>query len=510
MSRDMASNIAEERRITQRTRLDHPVAIEDPSGRWCRQGRLIDLSPLGAAIAWEHGKPPQVKKSLLFTINRLGQTLNLEGQVVWTNRDSTRPHQCGVFFMSTNGDTSQKAAAIGRWLKLVEVKNRRVPHNLRLDYTPDMIQRRRQWLEERTQTRLEHIGRFSVPAQQMQGNIEYPVGTCQIPVGVAGPLKMQGEHARGDFYIPLATTEGALVLTYSRGMRAIYETKGVRAKILRDVVHISPFFFIEDPDRIHSFPEWIHEHFDEIKRVAESTTRHGKLQIVRPLVTGMHVVLKFEYYTADAHGLNMVNKATEAACDFIAERTGTSYLLRSNYSSVKKVSFSNIYEGYGKAVFVDAVLSRAALKLLSVTPEEMCAYLRSCTHVGTFGGTTGVHAHTANAVTAMFIACGQDVADVSTSHVSMLSYDLVGREKDLYASLYLPNLLVGTVGGGTGLPTQRESLELLGCYGTGKARKFAELVAATALAGELAVMAAVIRGTYVEAHEKYGRNRPAE
>ncbi len=385
----------------------------------------------------------------------------------------------------------------------------RIPHNTRRDYVKDFVTKRREWLSRQVDTKLSHIGYYSEDPKNMQGNIENLIGVSQIPLGIAGPLKINGQHAKGDFYIPLATTEGALVMTYNRGMLVLTKSGGANTDVLKDEVHVSPVFLVKNVVEATQLINWINSTFNEIKTEAEKTTKHGKLLNIEPIMAGRRVILKFSYFTGDAQGLNMINRATEAACKFILEKTNKKFLLRSNFSSIKKVSAFGIYKGQGKAVFADVTIPRKVLRLLQASPEETESYFISTLLSSTHAGMIGENAHIANGVAALFAACGQDIADVSTSHIG-ISMCEVTESGDLYVSTYVPNLFVGTVGGGTGLGTQRECLEILGCYGSGKVKKFAEIVGATVLAGEIAVLAALTNGTYVEAHERYGRNRPKE
>lgn len=386
----------------------------------------------------------------------------------------------------------------------------RIPRFGRKDYTSDSIIKRRQWLEEKTNVKLNAVGVMAYDSRIMQGNIEHVIGVSHVPLGVAGPIKVNGEYAKGDFYVPLATTEGALVKTYHRGMRVVSEAGGVNVRILKDIVHIDPAFFVDNIIDGQLFITWLEDNFLKIKLQAETTTSHGKLLEIIPFLTGDRIFLKFVYNTQDAQGLNMINKATDFACQFIRQATNKNYVLRSDLSAIKKVSTMNIHNGQGKSVIADVTISRKTLRLLQVTPESICKYQESWKTAVILSGTvSGGNAHVANLLAAIFIACGQDVADIAMSHVSTLNLS-INREKDLYVSLFLPNLMLATVGGGTKLGTQKECLELLGCYGQDKVKKFAEIITATALAGDLACCAALDQGGYVNAHEKYGRNKPEE
>ncbi|OGS10825.1 MAG: hypothetical protein A2386_05600 [Elusimicrobia bacterium RIFOXYB1_FULL_48_9] len=380
-----------------------------------------------------------------------------------------------------------------------------VPKNSQLNYNKDfIINKRLKWLSEKTNVEYKNISNFTVDTESMKGNIENCIGAVQVPLAVAGPIKVNGQYAKGDFYIPLSTTEGALAMTYDLGCRVIYKAGGANTKIIKDEVHISPVFKLNSIAEGDEFIDWINNHFEQIKQRAESTTRYGKLLRTECIKMGLKIIVKFIYSTGDAQGLNMINKGTDASCKYIVEQKKIEYYHRANYSGIKKLNMDNIYNGNGKAVVADVTIPKNILRALRVTPEEMVEYYNTCLLASTYAGMIGINAHIANGITAMFIACGQDVADISVSSVGFMSYELTNKG-DLYGSLYIPNLFVGTVGGGTKLGGQRQCLDMMGCSGTGSSKKFAELVTATALAGEIAVVSALLNNNYVQAHEKYGR-----
>ncbi len=374
------------------------------------------------------------------------------------------------------------------------------------NYSDETVQARRESISKGCSTSLENIGKNLLHAESLQGNIENFIGAAQIPIGLAGPLLVDGEKARGSFYVPLATTEGALVDSYSRGMAAIARSGGVRTRVVKSVMHITPLFLCERAAEAADLADWVMTNFEQIREVAESSTRHGKLKSLEPVLLGRNLHLQFNYDTGDAMGLNMINIATERACAFIvAERGIADFYLRVNFSADKKNSHRNFVSGYGKEVLAEAVIPRKIVsRMLHTTPEALKDFWKAAVIAGMKAGITGVNAHLANGLSALFVATGQDVAQIVNSAVGILDLDLT-KEGDLYASLHLPNLVVGTVGGGTGLPTQRECLELMGCYGTGTVEKFAEITAATLLAGEISLCAALTNGDFAKIHElKHG------
>jgi len=376
-------------------------------------------------------------------------------------------------------------------------------------YAAAAIAARRSWIEERTGVRFGHVGALSIPGEELRGNVENPIGAAQVPLGVAGPLKIDGDHARGVFYVPLATTEGALVRSYERGMVTISRAGGASARVMTDENRVSPIFVFDDVAAAAELTRTVGDRFAELQAAAEATTRHGRLLRVEPQQVGRAVILTFAYWTADAHGMNMIVRATEAACRLLlADCRARRFYIFSGAESEKRASGALFAGGKGKKVVAGALIpARLVRAYLHTTPEELVELWRFTVLGHLQAGTLGYNGHLANGLTALFIACGQDVANVANAAVGITSFERTAGG-DLYASVTLPALTVATVGGGTGLGTGRECLEMLGCAGAGGAPKLAEIAAATALAGELSMGAALASGEFVQAHKAYGRNRP--
>ncbi len=371
---------------------------------------------------------------------------------------------------------------------------------------------RRQYLEKATGARLEAIGKTVIDLNTVVGrNIENVIGAVQIPVGVAGPLLVRGDYADGYFYVPLATTEGALVASVNRGAKLVTESGGARVKVLRDGMARAPLFRLPSLIDAAEFVDWVAQHFEELKKVAESTTRFGKLREVQPFVVGNYVWLRLVFSTGDAMGMNMVTIASDAVARYIHENFPKARLvaLSGNMCVDKKANAVNFILGRGKTVVAEALVKRELLEKMETSPEDVHNVNVRKNLVGSaLAHSYGFNAHFANIVAAIFIATGQDAAQVVESSMGITSTE--AREEGLYISVYLPSLEVGTVGGGTGLPTQREALELLGVAGPGdppgrNALKFAEIVAATVLAGELNLLVALARNELASAHQRLGR-----
>jgi hydroxymethylglutaryl-CoA reductase (NADPH) len=376
-------------------------------------------------------------------------------------------------------------------------------------YDAERVARRRSWIEQKTRSRLSHIGGYSFDPGLMRGNIENPIGAAQVPMGVAGPLLVCGQQARGLFYVPMATTEGALIRSYERGMVALTRAGGAQTEVLADENHTAPSFRFGDVAAAARFCEWLPGQIAEMRAVAASTTRHGRLENAACYQMGRQVIVNLGFFTADAQGMNMIVKATDAICRWVvASYPGTSYFLFSGMCSEKRGSGFLLTRGNGKRVTAGCLLPHRVLQqYLHVTADQLLSVWHSAAMGHFQAGAFGCNGHAANGLAAIFIATGQDVANVvnSASALTCFEPDAGG----LYLSTTLPALSVATVGGGTGLPTQREALELMGCGGEGKAQKLAEIVAASILAGEISMSAAIAAGEFVEAHEQYGRNHPA-
>lgn len=341
-----------------------------------------------------------------------------------------------------------------------------------------------------------------------EGNVENYIGLAQLPVGAIGPLRINGINANGDYYIPMATTEGALIASHNRGAKIISLSGGVRVVCLTEGVSRAPGFIFNDLIESGQFVIWVVEHYEDFKGIVKNCTTHGQLEDVRITMEGNHVYLNFEYTTGDAAGQNMVTIASDAICRYIVARSPQKplyWFIESNMSGDKKATAMSYLFVRGKKVIAEVVIPRTLFKkMLHVDPEVMMEYWKISFVGGVQSGSIGVQGHYANGLAAIFIACGQDAACVSEASVGITRVDIT-KEKDLYISVSLPNLIVGTIGGGTNLPTQRECLEMIGCKGEGTARKFAEICAATVLAGEISIMGALAAGQFTRAHMKYGR-----
>jgi hydroxymethylglutaryl-CoA reductase (NADPH) len=384
-----------------------------------------------------------------------------------------------------------------------------IPRDEADDYHPEIVRRRQMLVEETTGVKLRHLSGYTFDSHAARGNCENFTGAAQVPVGFAGPLRINGEYAQGDFLIPLATSEGTLVASYNRGMKALNAAGGVQVTISGDAMQRAPVFVFEDARAGRAFVQWVQAHLAEIRREAEATSSVARLLNIDPYTASKFVYLRFNFTTGDAAGQNMVGRATFAASNWILEHYAgiTHFYLESNFATDKKASHVNIIRTRGKRVTAEASVSREGLlRQFQIEPERLVHHYGVANVGGFLAGVNNNGLQSANGITAMFIATGQDVANVAESSAGVLYCELT-PEGGLHGSLTIPSLIVATYGGGTGLATQRECLEVLGCYGAGKVNKLAEIVAGVALAGEISLGAAIASSDWVASHEKYGRNR---
>ncbi len=341
-----------------------------------------------------------------------------------------------------------------------------------------------------------------------QRNIENFIGTVKLPVGIAGPLRVNGLFAQGDYYVPLATSEAALVASYNRGANLMTKAGGCTALLLNEGVSRAPGFAFKSLIDAGAFVAWTLGQIDEFKRLAETTTRFGKLQDMRVTVEGNHVYLNFEYLTGDASGQNMVTIATHAIFEYIKQASPVNIdyaFIEANLSGDKKACSQSFQSVRGKKVTAEVVISAELVKkTLHTTVTRMVDYWRMSALGGVLSGTIGVQGHYANGLAAFYIACGQDAACVSESSVGITRFE-VTTEGDLYAAVTLPNLIVGSVGGGTGLPSQRACLDIMGLGGQGNAQALAEVCASLSLAGELSIIGALCADHFASAHQSLAR-----
>jgi len=386
--------------------------------------------------------------------------------------------------------------------------NKTIPH---LEpYTEIGQQLRINFIEDNTDNKLKYLPRNTKIEDlgQLKGNIENFIGMSQVPTGIMGPLLVNTSSGIHSTYVPLATSEGTLVASYARGTRACRDSGEIKSICLKEGVQRSPIFQFKNLDDLTLFLDWCSIERTLFEAIVKRTSNYAELKKIDINVEGNQVILNLEFTTGDAAGQNMVTKASQAICEHIIKSTPVQpkiWFLESNASGDKKATFNSFAHVRGKKVTSEIILKKEVItKVLKTTPELMFKYWQTSFLGAVKSGAIGAQGHFSNGLAALFIACGQDAACVSEASVGMTRMEII-ENGDLYCSVTLPNLIVGTVGGGTSLPTQKECLEIMGCYGAGKAKKFAEICGALCLAGEISIIAALSAGQFAAAHEKHGR-----
>lgn len=353
-------------------------------------------------------------------------------------------------------------------------------------------------------------GKQPIQMPELDGNIENYIGNTVVPTGVIGPLHILGSMAKGDFFVPMATTEGALIASYDRGARATRLAGGITSVCVSEGVQRSPVFKFKNTGELGTFLLYVLEQTAFLQEIVSQGSRFAKLQDLKATVEGNHLILTLEFTTGDAAGQNMVTLAADAICKHLLTHAPLQpefWFIESNYSGDKKatsLSFTNVR---GKKVVAEVHLPEEVVtKSLRTTAKAMQQYWLSSTMGVVQSGAIGAQGHIANGLCAVFMATGQDVACVAEAAVGVTRMELL-PDNGLYVSVTMPNLIVGSVGGGTWLPTQAECLRMIGCEGAGHVRKLAEICAAVAVAGEISIAAALSAGHFAAAHQKFGRKR---
>ncbi len=381
-------------------------------------------------------------------------------------------------------------------------------------------QERRAALIKETGARLDHVAKHSVADEKGAAhNCENMIGQVRVPLGVAGPLKIhflkssdKKKAVTRDMYVPLATTEGALVASISRGCKALTAAGGVRVTCERVGATRGPVFFVKNLEEQEMLRRFLETRFNDCKKIAGKTSKHLTLTEITSQGVGRYRYVRFVFHTQDAMGMNMATFASEELVQFIEAKTGARCVsIAGNYDVDKKPSWLNFINGRGMRVSAEAEVSGDILRtVLKTNARAMAEVWQVKSMLGSvMSGTMGANAQVANVAAAIFLATGQDIAQVSEASLAVTTMEVIGKkEENLYVSVYMPDVMVGTVGGGTGLPTQRESLALLGVAGGDHgeyAERLASVVGATALAGEISLLASLSEGTLARAHKKLAR-----
>ena len=362
---------------------------------------------------------------------------------------------------------------------------------------------RREFLEENLKIKLETISKAHVDEEKTI-HCENLIGATILPLGVAGPLEIKGEYVKGGFYIPLATTEGALVASVSRGCKAINLSGGARVYLEKVGTTRGPVFETSGLEESIKFKRWLENNFNLLKVEAEKTSSYLKLRKLETNIVGTYIYVRFYFDTKEAMGMNMATIASDVIAKYIEQKTKVKCLsISGNFCIDKKPAWLNFISGRGKRVWAEAILKKETVKeVLKTTPEKFFeVWFAKCLIGSAMSGSLGFNAHFANIVAAFFAATGQDLAHVVEGSMGITTSKVL-KNGDLYVSVYLPAVMIGTVGGGTKLKTKQEALSIIGAKNS---NELAEVLGGAVLAGEISLLASLAEGTLAKAHEKLGR-----
>ena len=383
-------------------------------------------------------------------------------------------------------------------------------------YTIEKFQERITWLKNTTGKDLRSLNKINIDPSILKGNIENFIGTVEVPIGLAGPLLFNGQHVQGYCYAPFATTEGSLVASACRGTKAINRAGGVNVHVIRQQMIRAPVFMTQSMKNAITLQSWIMDHEEEIKFQASLVSSHGMLKAIEPFLEGKSLYLRFIYETGDAAGQNLTTACTWKACQWILEQMKLypdikidHFMIESNLSGDKKVNYLSYISSRGICVSAEASIPDEVMEdVLKVSPDLMVRAAQTFMGGSIKTGMLGFNIDVANVIAAIFTSTGQDIACVHESSTGQLN--IQREEKGVYVSILLPSLIIGTVGGGTGLPSQIDCLKIMDCHGAGKVNRLAEIIAGYCLALDISTLSAIANGQFAAAHEKLGRNRPED
>jgi len=364
------------------------------------------------------------------------------------------------------------------------------------------IQERAQFLEEKLSISLKNIQKVTIDSDEMV-HCENRIGSVSLPLGVAGPFNIVGEYTKGEFYIPLATTEGALIASVSRGAKATIE-KGIISTVQKVGVTRGPVLKAKTIGGAQKVEKWIWEHMDELVKKTEETSSHIKLMDLTVRKAGLYIFIRFSFDTDKAMGMNMATIATQHIIEYISEKTHSVIIsVAGNFDIDKKPAWINSIYGRGYIVQAEAIISKEIVQsILKTSPQKLFEVWKTkCLLGSALAGSIGFNAHHANIVAAFYAATGQDLAHVVEGSLGMTIADIL-EDGSLYISVNLPSIMVGTIGGGTKFITQSEARNIVK---TDSPFVLSEVLGAAVLAGELSLLSSLSEGTLASSHKKLGR-----
>lgn len=358
------------------------------------------------------------------------------------------------------------------------------------------------YLQTKSPISLKYVQKSTVDTDEFV-HCENRIGSISIPLGVSGPFNIKGEHAKGEYYVPLATTEGALVASVNRGAKACFEN-GIITSVERVGVTRGPVLKAKTIGGAKKIELWIGEHIDELAKKTGETSSHIKLMDLVVKKVGLYIFIRFAFDTDKAMGMNMATITSQHLIEYISAKTDCSIIaVAGNFDNDKKPAWINSIMGRGFVVQAEAIISRDTLKNVLKTDAKKLfeVWKAKCLIGSALSGSIGFNAHHANIVAAFYAATGQDLAHVVEGSLGMTITDILDDES-LYMSVNLPCIIVGTIGGGTKLKTQTEARSIMK---TDSPHVLAEVLGGAILAGELSLLASLSEGTLAKSHKKLGR-----
>jgi NADP-dependent 3-hydroxy-3-methylglutaryl-CoA reductase len=505
---------------------DHAAIVEIRHNENVWQAEAADVSKDHLSIFCEQCSPLDTDEQIdLVQVTLFGQTFEFT-QLTLIKRESTQNRKVRLVLRN---DMDEETSRLLWQLSYVLRQKGKTSTQINYDeltlpkvparglYTEDARLERLQYVRDNTDAKLERVAETTLEAKALVSNIEALVGSVEIPVGIAGPLHIKGGHADGLFYAPMATTEGALLASATRGATALSRSGGVNVRVIGQRMLRVPVFVLTDLNSALFFAEWVKDHYSEIAEQTRKYSNYANLVEVNTELMGRTVHVQFVYETGDAAGQNMTTTCTWQACQWIIAQMQQfsgiefeNFMIEANLSNDKKVTYNSFLKGRGVRVLAECLLTdEVCQKVLKVTPKQLFTAYNQFIGGSIASGMVGMNINIANVIGAIFTATGQDIACVHESSIGQLYLELTD-DNEVYATLRLPSLVVGSVGGGTSLAQQKECLEMIGCAGPGCSHKLAEVIAGFCLALDLSTLSAIASDQFARAHEKLGRNRPVE
>jgi hydroxymethylglutaryl-CoA reductase (NADPH) len=475
---------------------------------------------LGLIVKGEFVAEPNDEVEKLY-IHKLEHEYVIEkARVVYSIKSAAMGVRVGVLF----NDSPTVSKLKGVWSRILETnpggsnhptfKANRIPYQSKNQYSEESIQERIEWIEYICGEKMHSIRRTVIDPMTVAGNIEFYIGAVQVPLGIGGPLLINGDYTKNYVPIPIATTEGALLSSLTRGSYACNLSGGVNVHVRKQVMLRAPVFYCHSMRGALNLEKWIVNNRRLITEKAQSVSSVAQVSDITTTLLGRELHVQFIYSTGDAAGQNMTTSCTYVACEWIvkcikddASIRYITYTIEGNLSGDKKINFQNMVRGRGVCVDAEVYINEKTLKrILHVSKKDLLRIYNT----GVLGcakiGAVGIDIDAANVIAGIFTATGQDIASVYESSSSILN--IVEEEDGVVCTLHMPSLVIGTVGGGTKLPTQKECLKIMNCYGSDKLCRFAEIIGAACLALDLSTISAVYTREFVTAHNNLGRNRP--